>query len=61
MISDNAAEFTSETIPKVMCITRIRKLEDGTQHSDSHTLVERLNSKFFIILKIYCGKQETEN
>ena len=61
MISDNAAEFTSEAI-KTLCKTHgIRKLEVAPYRPNSNGLVERVNSKIIKILKIYCEKHDTDN
>ena len=61
MISDNAAELTSEAIKKLCASHSIRKLEVALYHPNSNALVERVNSKIIKFLKIYCGEQETEN
>ena len=51
MISDSAAEFTSEAIKTLCAAHGIRKLEVATYHPNSNGLAERFNSKILKILK----------
>ena len=60
IISDNAAEFTSEAIKTLCAAHGIRKLEVAPYHPNSNGLVKRVNLKILKILKIYCGEHDTD-
>ena len=53
MISDNAAEFTSEALKTLCKAHGIRKLEVAPYRPNSNGLVEWVNLKVLKILKIF--------
>ena len=59
LLSDNAAELTSEILRDLCKSYGIRKLEVAPYHPASNGVVERVNSKILRMLRVYCN--ETSN
>ena len=57
-ISDNAAEFTSDSVQNICKKHGVNKVEVSPYHPQSNGLCERINSKILQILRIKCGKSD---